>query len=76
MISLTEKTIDPQGRILLPRQWRAKHGTSVIIFEIDDELRVVPKKRKKLSELKEIEVDVKSNFQDWHLVKKELTRRH
>ena len=49
-----------------------KHGASVIILEIDDELRVVPKKREKLSELKEIEVDVKSNFQDWHLVKKEI----
>ena len=69
---LIEKTLDPQGRILLPKKWREKYGKKVFLFEVGDELLLVPKKNKKLSDLREIEIDMKSSLTDWHAVRKEL----
>ena len=75
MNRLIEKDLDQQGRILLPKKWREKHGKKLLIFEVGDELLLVPKKNKKLSDLAEIEVDIKSNLANWHDVKKELRNR-
>ena len=75
MESLIEKTLDPQGRILLPKKWRAKYGKKVLIFEAGDELILAPKKNKRLSDLQEIGVNIKSNLADWHAVRKELKSR-
>ena len=72
MKSLIEKTLDPQGRILLPKKWRVKYGKKVLMFESGDELILAPKKNKRLSDLQEIEVNIKSNLADWHAVRKEL----
>lgn len=75
MLRIIEKVLDPQGRILLPKEWREKYGKKVLLFEVGEELRLVPKKRKKLSDLAEIEVNIKSSLSDWHSVEKELRRR-
>ena len=75
MNRLIEKTLDPQGRILLPKEWRKKYGNKVLVYEVGNELLVVPKKNKKLGDLSEIEVNIKSNLVDWHSVRKELRIR-
>ena len=59
---------------LLPKEWRDKYGEKVVLFEVGDELRLIPKKHKKLSDLAEVEVDLKSSLSDWHAVKKELRK--
>ncbi len=72
-MKVLEKNIDPEGRILLPKDWREKHGKEVIIVETDEYLKIMPKKRKKLTEFMDsLKVDIKSDLSDWHAVKKEL----
>jgi len=72
-MKVLEKNIDPEGRILLPKDWREKYGKEVLIIESDDCLRIVPKKRKKLTEFFDsIEADVKSDLSDWKSVRKEI----
>mgnify|MGYP001598803336 CR=1 FL=1 len=68
-----EKKLDPEGRLLLPKEWREKHGKKVLIVETDEYLKIVPKKARKLTEFFDsVEVDIKSDLTDWHAVKKEL----
>ncbi len=72
-MKVLEKNIDPEGRILLPKGWRERHGKEVIIVETDEYLKIMPKKRKKLTEFMDsLKVDIKSDLSDWHTVKKEL----
>ena len=75
MNNIVEKTLDPQGRILLPKKWREKYGRKILVFEIGNELLIMPKGNKKLGDLQEIEVDLKSSLSDWSAVKKELRNR-
>ena len=72
-MKVLEKHLDPEGRLLLPKEWRERHGKKVVIIEDDDYLKIVPKKRKKLTEfIGSVKVDIKSDWSDWHAVKKEL----
>mgnify|MGYP001605392556 FL=1 len=72
-MKVLEKSIDPEGRILLPKGWRERHGKEVIIVETEDFIKIVPKKRKKFTEFFDsAKVDIKSPLSDWHAVKKEL----
>lgn len=72
-MKILEKQLDPEGRLLLPKDWREKHGKNVVIVETDDYLKIMPKKRKKLTEFFDtVEVDIKSDLRNWHAVKKEL----
>lgn len=75
MMRFIEKTLDPQGRILLPKEWRERHGKKILVFEIGEELLLVPKSHKRLSDLAEVEVSIKSRLSDWHNVEKELRRK-
>lgn len=72
-MKILEKRLDPEGRLLLPKDWRKKHGKNVVIVETDEYLKIMPKKRKKLTEFFDtVEVDIKSDLRNWHAVKKEL----
>ena len=72
-MKVLEKNIDPEGRILLPKGWREKHGKEVLIIENDDYLKIVSKKRKKLTDFFDsIEANVKSELSDWGSVRKEI----
>ena len=75
MLRIIEKTVDPQGRVLLPKEWRQKYGKKLLLFEVGEELHLMPKKHKKLSDLIEIDVDIKNSLSDWHNVEKELRRK-
>ncbi|MBI2076136.1 MAG: AbrB/MazE/SpoVT family DNA-binding domain-containing protein [Candidatus Aenigmarchaeota archaeon] len=72
-MKVLEKQLDPEGRLLLPKEWREKHGKKVLIVETDEYLKIVPKKARKLTDFFDsVEVDIKSDLTDWHAVKKEL----
>lgn len=72
-MKVLEKQLDPEGRLLLPKKWREKHGKNVLIVETDEYLKIVPKKRKKLTEFFDrVKIDIKADLSDWHAVKKEL----
>ena len=67
-----EKSIDREGRILLPKEWRVKHGKEVMIFQLGDEIRVLPKERRSLLKLPALRVDVKAKMDNWEEFEKEL----
>jgi len=66
------KRIDPQGRIILPLEWRKRYNVrEVIIFEKEEKLIVLPRTSNLTKYIDSIEVDVE-NFEDYHELRKEL----
>lgn len=75
-MEIKEKKVDPQGRVTLPIEWRKKalkKNRKILILEYPDYIKIVPKKRKKLTEFFDtMEVELKSSLEDYHKVKTEL----
>ncbi|MCW4048821.1 MAG: AbrB/MazE/SpoVT family DNA-binding domain-containing protein [Candidatus Bathyarchaeota archaeon] len=71
-----ERTVDTQGRVSLPAEWRKKHLTSngkVTVTQKGNEIIIVPVNTKQISELFDsIPVNIQSDLSDWKKVKKEL----
>ncbi|MHC1628899.1 MAG: division/cell wall cluster transcriptional repressor MraZ [Candidatus Nezhaarchaeales archaeon] len=72
-MELTIVKMDRQGRILIPAKIRAKLQSTIFTLEVNDnELRLRPLKRIKLSDLFDsIEVNV-DDFTDTHKLRKAL----
>lgn len=69
------KVIDPQGRILLPKDWRNRYlkGNKAIVVYKGDHIEIRPFAKSDLTKFfDKVEVDLKSNLSDWHKVRKEL----
>ena len=72
------KEVDPQGRIVLPADWRRKHlrGDKVLLRPKGDVLEIVPQDKVDLTAYFDAaDVDVKSDLSDWHGVRRELRKR-
>jgi bifunctional DNA-binding transcriptional regulator/antitoxin component of YhaV-PrlF toxin-antitoxin module len=71
------KTIDNQGRILLPKDWRdryLKEKKAIVVFK-GDLIEIRPFTRFDLTKyFDKVEVDLKSNLSEWHKVRRELRR--
>jgi bifunctional DNA-binding transcriptional regulator/antitoxin component of YhaV-PrlF toxin-antitoxin module len=69
------KTIDDQGRIILPKSWRDRYlkGKKAIVSSKGDVLEIRPFLNTDLTQyFDKIEVELKSDLSDWHSVRKEL----
>jgi bifunctional DNA-binding transcriptional regulator/antitoxin component of YhaV-PrlF toxin-antitoxin module len=69
------KTVDSQGRILPPKNWRNRYlkGKKAIIITKEDVVEIRPFEKSDLTKyFGKVEVDLKSDISDWHKVKKEL----
>ena len=69
------KSVDSQGRILLPKDWRNRYlkGKKAIIIYKGDLVEIRPFTKSDLTKyFDKVEVDLKSDLSDWHKVKKEL----
>jgi bifunctional DNA-binding transcriptional regulator/antitoxin component of YhaV-PrlF toxin-antitoxin module len=69
------KSVDNQGRILLPRDWRNRHlkGKKAIIVYKGDVVEIRPFTKSDLTKyFDKVEVDLKADLSDWHKVRKEL----
>jgi bifunctional DNA-binding transcriptional regulator/antitoxin component of YhaV-PrlF toxin-antitoxin module len=69
------KSEDDHGRILLPKNWRDRYlkGKKAIIVYKGDVVEIRPFKKSDLTKyFDKVEVDLKSDFSDWHKVRKEL----
>lgn len=72
-MELIERTIDPEGRVLLPKRWREEHGRHILVIETPEYVRIVPMKKRKLSDLfDKAEVELEAKLTDWKAVKREL----
>ncbi|MBS3054086.1 MAG: AbrB/MazE/SpoVT family DNA-binding domain-containing protein [Candidatus Aenigmarchaeota archaeon] len=73
MLKALDREIDDQGRIILPLEWRRKHGRKVAIVQVGNTLRVIPKNAKNITDFfDKAKIDVKSDLKDWERVKREL----
>lgn len=71
------KSVDDQGRILLPKSWRSRYlkGKKAIVVSRGDVVEVRPFTKPDLTKyFDKVEVDLKSDLSDWHKVRKELRR--
>jgi bifunctional DNA-binding transcriptional regulator/antitoxin component of YhaV-PrlF toxin-antitoxin module len=71
------KTVDNQGRILLPKEWRNRYlkGKKAIVMAKGDVVEIRPFARTDLTKyFDSVEADLKSDLSEWHKVRKELRR--
>jgi bifunctional DNA-binding transcriptional regulator/antitoxin component of YhaV-PrlF toxin-antitoxin module len=69
------KSVDNQGRILLPKDWRNRYlkGKKAIVIYKGDLVEIRPFTKSDLTKFfDKVEVDLKSDLSDWHKVRKEL----
>ena len=69
------KDVDEQGRIIIPKEWRRKllKGKKVLMRLKDASIEITPYRQEDLTKFFDAAlVDVKSNMEDWHALRKEL----
>jgi len=72
---LEVKDVDEQGRIIIPKEWRRKllKGKKVLMRLKDASIEITPYRQEDLTKFFDAAlVDVKSNMEDWHALRKEL----
>jgi AbrB family looped-hinge helix DNA binding protein len=68
------KTVDTQGRIILPKSWRNRLKTnSVVVIDEDDRLEIRPADADLSRFVDAVEVDVE-HFEDYHKLRKGLRK--
>ena len=75
-MQVEERSVDSQGRISLPADWRREHlgeTEDVIILRRGEDLVIKPKRAEKISSFFDsVEVELENDLADWHAVKREL----
>jgi len=69
------KTVDNQGRIILPKNWRDRYlkGKKAIVSYKGDIIEIRPFTNTDLTKyFDKVDVELKSDLADWHKVRKEL----
>ena len=69
------KTVDSQGRIMLPKTWRERFlkDKKAVISQKGDLIEIRPFEEIDLTKyFDSIEVDLKADLSDWHKVREEL----
>jgi bifunctional DNA-binding transcriptional regulator/antitoxin component of YhaV-PrlF toxin-antitoxin module len=72
------KTVDNQGRIMLPKVWRERFlkDKKAVISQKGDLIEIRPFEEIDLTKyFDSIEVDLKADLGDWHKVREELRRK-
>jgi bifunctional DNA-binding transcriptional regulator/antitoxin component of YhaV-PrlF toxin-antitoxin module len=72
------KTVDNQGRIMLPKIWRDRYlkDKKAVISQKGDLIEIRPFKEIDLTKyFDSIEVNLKADLSDWHKVREELRRK-
>ena len=69
------KTVDNQGRIMLPKEWRDRYlkNKKAIVALKGDLVEIRPFENADLTKFFDtVEVDLKADLSDWHRVREEL----
>ena len=77
-MELEVKTVDNQGRIMLPKSWRDRYlkDKKAVVSLKGDLIEIRPFEDIDLTKyFDSIEVDLKSDLSDWHKVREELRRK-
>ncbi len=77
-MQVEERSVDAQGRVSLPSEWRRQHldhNGKVTLIQNGEEIIIKPIKATKISDIFDtIPVDLKSDLSDWKQVKRELLK--
>ena len=77
-MEVEERSVDAQGRVSLPSEWRRRHldpDGRVIIIQNGEEIIIKPVKPLKISDVFDaVPVDLESDLGDWKRVKRELLK--
>jgi AbrB family looped-hinge helix DNA binding protein len=74
MSTVEIKTVDTQGRIILPKSWRKRQKTnSVLVIDEDDRLEIRPADADLSRFVDAVEVDAE-HFEDYHKLRKGLRK--
>jgi bifunctional DNA-binding transcriptional regulator/antitoxin component of YhaV-PrlF toxin-antitoxin module len=71
------KTVDSQGRIILPKNWRDRYleGKKAIVSLKGDTIEIRPFTQVDLTKyFDKVDVEIKADLSEWHKVRKELRR--
>jgi bifunctional DNA-binding transcriptional regulator/antitoxin component of YhaV-PrlF toxin-antitoxin module len=71
------KTVDSQGRIILPKNWRDRYleGKKAIVYLKGDTIEIRPFTQVDLTKyFDKVDVEIKADLSEWHKVRKELRR--
>ena len=63
------KNIDRLGRIVIPKEWRKKLGSTVILVWEDPVIKIIPMKDFKLTDLFDM-IEFSGEIEDWINVKR------
>ena len=63
------KKLDRHGRIVIPKEWREKHGDEVIVLVLDDRVEILPRKGNIMRFADSIEID---ELEEWEEMRDEL----
>jgi AbrB family looped-hinge helix DNA binding protein len=78
MMQVEERSVDSQGRVSLPSEWRKRHldpDGKVYVIQNGEEIIIKPVRAMKISEIFDaVPVDVESDLGDWDRVKRELLK--
>jgi len=77
-MQVEERSVDSQGRVSLPSEWRRRHldpEGRVTVIQNGEEIIIKPVRTLKISEVFDVvSVDVESDLGDWERVKRELLK--
>ena len=69
-MEIVVKKIDPQGRLLLPKELRKKLGEEVILVDLGDRVEILPRRKRDLTRFFDtVEVE---ELKEWEELKREL----
>lgn len=78
MVNVERRTVDSQGRLLLPSSWRKKYMVDVdevYVVILDDRIEILPLKSDLKGFVDSVEVDVpEGSFLDYHKLRGSLRR--
>jgi len=70
VMEVVVKRLDPQGRLLLPKEIRERFGEEVIIVDLGDRVELLPRKRADLTRFFDsVEIE---ELKEWEELEKEL----
>ena len=63
------KKLDRHGRIVIPKEWREKHGDEVVVVVYEDRLEILPRRGNIVKFTDSVEID---ELREWEELRRDL----
>lgn len=68
-MTIEVKKLDRHGRVVIPKEWRERHGDEVVVVVHEDRIEILPRKGNVMRFADTIEVE---ELKDWEEMRREL----